>query len=248
VRRGGISWDLDLREGIDLYIYLAGRFEWSLSRVLTSLVRPGDTIVDAGANVGAHALPLARAAGPDGRIFAYEPTGFAYGKLLANIALNPALASRIVPVQAMLIGEPGARAAPAIPSSWPLVTADDLHPEHGGRAMSTDGARAVTLDDHLREVGVSQIALIKIDVDGFECSVLRGAQGILRACRPVIVMEWAPYLHEAAGHRLQTCLSVVRDLGYSFHDASSGESLPADLASVARRSPPGVSINVVGRA
>ncbi len=248
VRRGGISWDLDLREGIDLYIYLAGRFEWRLSRLLTSLVRRGDTIVDVGANVGAHALPLARAAGADGRIFAYEPTGFAYGKLLANIALNPELASRIVPVQAMLIGEAGGRPAPAIASSWPLVTADALHPEHRGRAMSTDGARAVTLDEHLREVGVPRVALIKIDVDGFECSVLRGAAGILRACRPLIVMEWAPYLHEAAGHDLQTCLSVVRDVGYSFHDAGNGEALPADLAAVARRSTPGVSINVVGRA
>ena len=150
------------------------------------------------------------ASGPDGRVFAYEPTAFAYGKLLANIALNPALAPRIVPVQAMLIGEPGARAAPAIHSSWPLATADDLHPEHRGRAMTTDGARAVTLDEHLRGLAVPQVALLKIDVDGFECTVLRGAEGILRACRPLIVMEWAPYLHEAAGHRLEACLSVVR--------------------------------------
>jgi hypothetical protein len=73
VRRDGISWDLDLREGIDLYIYLAGRFEWGLSRILTSLVRPGDTVVDVGANVGAHALPLARAAGAEGR--PASPTG-----------------------------------------------------------------------------------------------------------------------------------------------------------------------------
>ena len=248
VRRGGITWDLDLTEGIDLYIYLAGRFEWRLSRVLTSLVRPGDTIVDVGANLGAHTLPLARAAGPEGRVFAYEPTAFAYGKLLANIALNPELAPRIVPVQAMLIAEPGARAAPAIHSSWPLATADDLHPEHRGRAMTTDGARAVTLDEHLRGLAVPQVALLKIDVDGFECTVLRGAEGILRACRPLIVMEWAPYLHEAAGHRLEACLSVVRDLGYSFHDASSGEPLPADLSRVAARTGKGTSINVVGRA
>ena len=115
---------------------------------------------------------------PDGRIFAYEPTGFAYGKLLANIALNPELASRIVPVQAMLIGEAGGR-----PRTRHRVELAPRHrrrspPEHRGRAMATDGARAVTLDEHLREAGVPRVALIKIDVDGFECSVLRGAEGI----------------------------------------------------------------------
>lgn len=248
VRRDGIYWDLDLREGIDLYIYLAGRFEFGLSRRLTSLVRPGDTVVDAGANLGAHTLPLARAAGPQGRVLAYEPTAFAYGKLLANVALNPELASRIVPVQAMLVGDPAVSAPAATYSSWPLAAADDLHAEHRGRAMSTSGARSLTLDDHLRELAVCRVALLKIDVDGFECSVLQGAAGILGACRPLIVMEWAPYLHEAAGHRLDACLAVVRDLGYTFHDASSGEKLPADLSRAALRIRPGESINVVGRA
>jgi len=248
VRRGGIAWDLDLSEGIDLYLYLAGRFEWRLSRVLTRLVRPGDTVLDVGANIGAHTLPLARAAGPAGRVIAYEPTSFAFQKLLANIALNPDLASRIVPVQAMLTGARSEPVPPAVYSSWPLEAARDLHAEHRGRAMATDGARAITLDDHLRDLEVERVDLVKIDVDGFECSVLRGAKEALRRWRPVLVMEWAPYIHKASGHRLEECLSVVRDLGYSFHDAESGQALPTDLSLVGDRVGAGVSINVLGRA
>jgi FkbM family methyltransferase len=246
VRRGGIAWDLDLTEGIDLYLYLAGRFEWRLSRVLTGLVRPGDTVIDVGANMGAHTLPLARAAGPEGRVIAYEPTAFAYQKLLTNIALNPDLSPRIVPVQAMLVGARSEQVMPTAYSSWPLVAAGDLHAEHRGRAMATDGARAITLDDHLRELAIDRIHLVKIDVDGSECSVLRGARGVLGRWRPVLVMEWAPYIHKASGHRLEDCLSVVRELGYSFHDAESGQALPADLSRVNDRL--GVSINVLGRA
>jgi FkbM family methyltransferase len=248
VRRGGIAWDLDLTEGIDLYVYLTGRFEWQLSRVLMGLVRPGDTVVDVGANIGAHTLPLARAAGPDGRVIAYEPTAFAYQKLLTNIACNPDLASRIVPVQAMLVGARSEPVAPAVYSSWPLVAAGDLHAEHRGRAMATDGARAITLDDHLRELEVERVHLVKIDVDGFECSVLRGAKESLTRWRPALVMEWAPYIHRASGHRLEECLSVVRELGYSFHDAENGQALPADLSLVDDRVGVGVSINVLGRA
>jgi hypothetical protein len=145
----------------------------------------------------------------------------------------------------------GARSEPILPaaySSWPLVTAGDLHAEHRGRAMATDGARALTLDDHLRDLAVERVDLVKIDVDGFECSVLRGAKEALSHWRPVLVMEWAPYLHQAFGHRLEECLSVVRDLGYSFHDAESGEAFPTDLSRVNDRVGVGASINVLGRA
>jgi FkbM family methyltransferase len=248
VRRDGLAWELDLTEGIDLYVYLAGRFEWRLSRVLTGLVRPGDTVLDVGANIGAHTLPLARATGPAGRVIAYEPTAFAFGKLLTNIALNPDLAPRIVPVQAMLVGARSEPVQPSVYSSWPLVPARDLHAEHRGRAMATDGARAITLDDHLRDLEVQRVDLVKIDVDGFECSVLRGAKEALRRWRPVLVMEWAPYIHQALGHRLDECLSVVRELGYSFHDAESGEALPTDLSRANDRVGVGASINVLGRA
>jgi hypothetical protein len=137
---------------------------------------------------------------------------------------------------------------PAVSSSWPLVAASDLHAEHRGRAMATDGARAITLDEHLRDLEVERIHLVKIDVDGSECAVLRGAKESLTRWRPLLIMEWAPYLHQASGHRLEECLSVVRDLGYSFHDAENGQALPADLSLVDDRVGVGVSINVLGRA
>lgn len=244
--RNGLHWDLDLGEGIDLYIYLLGRFEWRLSRTLVGLVRPGDVIVDAGANIGAHTLPLARAAGPDGRVFAYEPTVFAYEKLRANISLNPDLEARIVPVQAMLVGARSDSIPPAAYASWPLTATGQLHELHCGRAMTTLGAQASTLDDHLNECGVDRLDLLKIDVDGAECAVLGGAAAVLERHRPAIVMEWAPYLHESAGHTLEDCLQVVRRLGYQFRDAASGRPLPTDLSLASADIPPGASINVVG--
>ena len=81
-----------------------------------------------------------------------------------------------------------------------------------------------------------------------KCAVLRGAKEALSRWRPVLVMEWAPYLHQDFGHRLEECLSVVRDLGYSFHDAESGEAFPTDLSRVNDRVGVGASINVLGRA
>src|SRR5215469_4528356 len=77
VRRRGLAWDLDLREGIDFAIWLLGAFESTTIGAYTRLIRPGDVVFDVGANVGAHTLHLARAVGRTGRVHAFEPTEWA---------------------------------------------------------------------------------------------------------------------------------------------------------------------------
>src|SRR5688572_20988587 len=72
--RDGIRWQLDLREGIDFSIYLLGSFEPATVRAYRRIVKPGQTVLDIGANIGAHTLPLARLVGPGGRVIAFEPT------------------------------------------------------------------------------------------------------------------------------------------------------------------------------
>ena len=81
VRRRGLLWNLDLSEGIDFSIYLLGAFERSTVVTLERLVKPGDVVLDIGANIGAHTLGVARSVGAAGRVYAFEPTDFAFDKL-----------------------------------------------------------------------------------------------------------------------------------------------------------------------
>lgn len=73
VTRDGLRWQLDLTEGIDLATYL-GVFERSTVNAYKRLIRPGDVVLDIGANIGVHTLPLANCAGPHGHVYAFEPT------------------------------------------------------------------------------------------------------------------------------------------------------------------------------
>ena len=247
VRRGGIWWNLDLQEGIDLAIFLLGVFERRTLLACRRHLRTGDIAIDVGANIGSHTLHLARCVGSSGRVFAFEPTAFAHRKLLANIALNPALAARVTAEQIMLVDSGARTLAPQLYSSWPLTTTAPVHAKHLGRLMDTAGARVVSLDEYLESARVSSVALIKVDVDGHECSVLRGALGAITRFRPVIVMEIAPYVLQEAGHDLNDLVEIVASLGYELRDQRTETVLPTHAAGLRALIPEGAGVNVVAR-
>ena len=247
VSRRGIRWRLDLREGIDFAIWLLGSFEPSTRRACERLVEPGETVVDIGANVGAHTLQLARLVGDRGRVIAVEPTGFAFGRLEENLALNPGLATRATAVQAALIGRRAAEMPTELYASWPLRGGADLHPAHRGRAHGTEGARAVTLDELVGELGVDRVELVKLDVDGYECEVLHGGQATLREHGPPIVLELAPYALAEAGASLGELCGLLSDADYELCRLDGSRPLPMAPARLAELIPAGGSINALAR-
>ncbi|MBI4872206.1 MAG: FkbM family methyltransferase [Candidatus Riflebacteria bacterium] len=226
--RDGIRWQLELSEGIDLALYLSV-YEPSTVRACRELVRPGTVVLDIGANVGAHTLRLARLVGPSGRVVAFEPTEFAFRKLHANLALNPELAGRVTPVQAMLTDRAGAAPPPEIYSSWPLTSDSRVHAKHCGSLQSAAGARVVTLDLALTELGLERVDFVKLDVDGFECVVLEGARNTLEAWHPTIVLELVPYHLEEAGRSLDDLVAILQRAGYELFDLDTRAPLPRSL-------------------
>lgn len=242
-RRGGITWSLDLREGIDTAIYCMGRFEPATVRAYRRLLRPGSVAVDIGANSGAHTLPLAQAVGEGGRVLAYEPTASAYERLLRNIALNPPLAARVVPRQVMLMDASDRPLPSGLPSSWPLTPSDHAHPLHRGVATATEGARVMTLDASIAESGVARLDLIKLDVDGYEFEVLAGAKETLRRFRPFIIFEIAPYLLEERGVNPCAPFAALENAGYRF-TTLSGRPIDSTIAAALSKRP-GVSRNII---
>jgi len=248
VRRGGLRWNLDLSEGIDFSIYLLGAFERSTVATLRKLVKPGDTVFDIGANIGAHTLGLARSVGATGRVFAFEPADFAFAKLKRNLALNPDLAARTQAEQLMLSGTSSDQPREKIYASWPLETDVAVHPKHRGRLVSTQGAAVDTLDHFAARQAIDRLDLIKLDVDGHELPVLQGGREVLKKYYPILVMEMSPYVHAEEHSSFADLVALLRDAGYSLQDASTWKPLPLEAGALERLIPDGASLNVIARA
>lgn len=240
-RRSGIFWHLDLKEGIDFSIWLLGGFEPRTVKQYQALVSPGATVIDVGANIGAHTLPFAKLVGPGGRVLAFEPTLWAFEKLQRNLQLNPELSARVQPLQAMLVADRGDNLEQNIYSSWPLDAQDGLHEQHRGRLMTTAGARTMTLDDAVAGFSLRRIDFIKIDVDGHEHAVLRGALETLKAYKPRILMELAVY--DRAD--FDDLIRLIDRCGYVPFHAVTRKRLPLDPAQMIRHIPAGGSINAL---
>jgi FkbM family methyltransferase len=248
VERKGLRFDLDLSQGIDLTIFLQGTFERSTAKALARHIVPGAIVVDVGANIGAHTLPMASHVGEAGRVIAFEPTDFAFGRLKRNLALNPALEKRVTAYQSFLGPEDASDIPPAIYSGWPLNYVEDLHPKHKGKLNPTQKAVSRSLDSVLAEHGNPTVQLVKLDVDGFECDVLAGAQDVMRRCRPLFLLELAPYVLAERDASLRQLLSFFEPLGYRFYHEKTERALPHDEKSLSDWIADGESKNVIARA
>ena len=114
--------------------------------------------------------------------------------------------------------------------------------------MRTEAARARSIDSVLAEHPGQPVQLVKLDVDGFECDVLRGASRMLSTMRPIFVMELAPYVLEERGASLDELLSFFHPNGYRFYDERTNKPLPKSADELQQMIANGEGINAIARA
>jgi FkbM family methyltransferase len=252
-RRNGLLWELDLNEGVDLAIYL-GLYQRIPEQILKSELMPGASVIDIGANIGAHTLTLVRAVGPKGQVIAVEPTAYAFNKLKKNLELNGISGDRVIAVQCALdSGAGSSNSERKFYSRWPLNAADgDLHAEHMGKYESASGARFAALDkvlDELRSAGKLRgpITFAKLDVDGHELDVLKGAQKLLAEDRPAFLMEVAPHVQDEVPGRFEELVEILHRFGYRFETGEHGKLLPNSALALRALIPFGASIDAIVR-
>jgi FkbM family methyltransferase len=165
------------------------RYEPKTVAALTRLVGPGYVCADVGANVGYFALLMARLAGPDGRVVAFEPREDMAAYLERNIALNGSGARIEVRRQAVTDG-----ATDTIELHWggrgSALRATTMQTS---AASETPGRRVVSVPTVALDACFGpreRIDVVKMDIEGGEAVALLGARRLIAEQRPVFVVEF----------------------------------------------------------
>ena len=222
VCRTSLGFDLVVSPRDGGNYFLLGAYERGTLHVMRQCLRPGDAFVDVGASVGQMALYASRLVGDAGRVLAVEPQPERFRSLRDAIVLNQARN-----VVAHQVGLSDAEAEGL------KLYCDQVSPSllaHGTDSSDFELVDTVRLDELVAAEGITGIRMLKVDVEGFEAQVLRGAGDLLTGPdAPIVCLEhgglgddtMAPLRH------LQACND------YRFYNLRGGKDRAGRLVRVA---------------
>ena len=180
IERNGICYNLDLSEYMEWAIYFGLNVEHR--SYLYPSVNSQFVVIDVGANIGETMLNFALIVGSKGKVFAFEPVPFSFQKLSMNLSLNEftnVIAENL-----------------AISDKAEVLYFDPATYYNSGGIFMKKGpsenmlsVKAVKLDEYINSNNFEKIDFIKIDVEGFELNVLKGAVQSCHKFKPALFIE-----------------------------------------------------------
>jgi len=195
--------------GVEKLIFVFREGYESELAYLERALSPGETFVDVGANLGIYTLVAARIMGPSGRVIAFEPSSQSFSLLKANIALNGFTNVQVYP--AAVSDKMGKAFLYDGPDPGQNSLGRDPRLEPKGEEVATQ-----SLDRALSQASVERVHVIKMDVEGAEELVLRGADLVVRAHRPIIIFEINQEASTRLGLSALGAWDLLNSLGYRF--------------------------------
>lgn len=232
---GDLTVTLCLNEHMQSQIFWYGYYSRDIVLLLDKILQPGMVMVDVGANIGEITMAAAHRVGPGGRVFAFEPMSSLYARLREHIEANRL--GQVTVVKCGLSDQVG--------SAQLFSASETFHDgtEHQGlgtlysstaRATPTETIEIDTLDKFIGGRDLAQVDLIKIDVEGAELPVLKGAGNVLARFRPYLVIEIQHETSEQAGYKASDILEFLEPLGYRFYTIGRKAKLTALSAETLR--------------
>lgn len=209
------------------FLLFNGRWEEAETRLFSSLVKEGMTVVDIGANVGYYTLLAARLTGPRGKVFAFEPNPQNFALLSRNVEANGYRNVVLVP---KAVSDSSGTAALCIDRA--SSGGHSLSAFRGGADTAQVGT--VSLDDYFAG-DRTVIDVLKMDAEGAEMAIFAGMRQVL-AHNPDLAMlsEFFPRAIRGLGHRPEDYISELLGCGFRVHPIHEGSHRikPLDSADI----------------
>lgn len=258
VRVNDYRMKIDLNDhAITPDLFLHGHWEPYESQLMGRVLRRGMTFVDIGAHVGYYSLLAARVVGPTGLVLSFEPSPDNFALLMENIGLN-GLAGTIRAENVALGARRGA--ADLYLSTYNTgdhrlysTLPDDNELFNAGAPRRSTRVPVIPLDEYLSRQGISEVGVVKMDVQGAEMGVLAGMrQTLSRHPQPILFTEFWPHGLLRSGTEPRAVLDFLTgEVGLSlFHILPEERRVvpiePVSFASQMRAVDPSAQIDLLG--
>jgi FkbM family methyltransferase len=188
------------------------RYEPDICAFLRYVLKPGGTFIDCGANVGFFSIQASALVGKSGTVISIEANPETYKLLERNLRANRCG----LPIHCALTSQAG-EVELFVPGSWDVYSSLRAEGVVEGVADNSYRVKARTLDNVIAELALSQIDLVKIDIEGGELDVLKSAPQLLSAFRPFIVIEYGLNTWPAFDATEDDLKRLAKDAGYDIN-------------------------------
>lgn len=208
----------DLTDHVQQQIYFFGVYEPVEFSYFQSVIHNGDTVIDAGANVGAYSLPIAKSFNGSVTVHAFEPIPNTFEKLVRNARESKISNGLILNKKAL----------------WNKneILSFHLSKEHKNNIGSfTAGTvsqslvevkcETTTLDDYVEQNKIHKVDVIKMDIEGAEKFALEGAKETLKKFKPIVFLEVNEHACKKMGYLKTDLVRPFKELNYRIFKISS---------------------------
>lgn len=192
-------------------------FESEIVEIMIQCAKPGSIVLDIGAHIGTHAIPVSRKVGAEGAVLAFEPMNKWYMELLRTISLNEC--TNIIPIAKALGNSPQ-----KVPSSVFFSVRNNEDFPSIEPSENEDVVDIIPIDS----LNLNNISLIKIDVENYEYFTLLGAKETILRNQPILLFEcWVKANYESTPplekENFDRVIALIESYGYEIYSIFSND-------------------------
>jgi FkbM family methyltransferase len=197
-----------------VYVYFTGDYEPAITRIFRTIIKPGDICLDVGANIGWYTTLFQKLVGNNGQVHAFEPVPRTYEFLKRNVVLNEP--PRNVISNNLALGDEEKdveiHVFPKLPEGHASIST------HGHKDFESFSCRMVTLDSYLTANNIQNVNVIKMDIEGAELMMLKGASKLfVQEQLPVLEIEMAMATTRSFDYNPNDLIQYIKQRGdYNF--------------------------------